>query len=124
MPKKVQSPPIQRKNIKHLARSGRVQSPLLERAKIPKRSKTPERARTPERAKTPDRGKAPMIQVLQPPTPDYMIVEPWRQPPPQALTVQEQRITPAEPRKKKKVSTTEFFGLEDESWEQIGPLAT
>ena len=41
-----------------------------------------------------DRGKAPLVQASQPPAPDCMIAEPWGQPPPQALTVQERRVTP------------------------------
>ena len=135
MPERVQLPPIRRKSTERLARSGRVQSPM------PERAKTLEKVRTPKRAKTSDRGKAPVVQVSQPPAPDCMIVEPWGQPPPQALTVREQRITPTpcarnremtaesncsplqSSRKKKKVLTPERSGSEDGTWEHTRPLA-
>ena len=58
---------------------------MPERAQSQERAKTPEMARTPKRAKTPDRGKAPVVHVSHPLAPDYMIVEPWGQPPPLAV---------------------------------------
>jgi hypothetical protein len=98
------------------------------------------RAKTSERTKTPDHGKGLVVQALQPPAPDCMIVEKWGDPPSQTLTARERRITPtpcgrnrermAESdhspnqsirKKKQKVPAVEPSGSEDGSWE--GPSA-
>ena len=49
---------------------------MPKRAQSQERATTPERTRTPERTKTPDCGKAHAVQVLHPPAPNCMIVEP------------------------------------------------